>query len=423
MSTVIEKFGNYVADKVREKPGSARKLLTAAYRGKKAQLRYFPDKKLSPARNYMALQSMNAILAPLLHPQQAALVSIFMPCELLQVFGMAPMFAEAMACYISGAAAERGFVEYTESCGIAETYCSYHKVLLGGILSGVIPRPKLVVNTSLVCDANNLTFRSAAEHYGIPHFFVDVPCERTQESVEYVAGQLQDLALFLVDITGKRLDMDELQAAVGRSCRTVERFRECQRAKRGKYLHNDITSELYEVFGTHVLLGTPEMEKYADILLRDIQASAPARGVRLLWMHTIPYYQEALRELLNFSDRCQVVSCDMNFDAFCDMNPERPFESMARRLVLNSFNGSFEHRIRRSIRMCREQEIDGVVYFCHWGCKQTLGAAGNAREMLEEAGIPALILDGDGCDRNNSGNGQMATRIQAFIEMLEGKKR
>ena len=62
-------------------------------------------------------------------------------------------------------------------------------------------------------------------------------------------------------------------------------------------------------------------------------------------MHTIPYYQEPLRELLNFSGRCQVVSCDMNFDAFCDKNPEQPFESMARRLVLNSFNGSSENRI------------------------------------------------------------------------------
>ena len=82
---------------------------------------------------------MKAILEPLRHPERAALVSIFMPCELLQAFGIHPMFAEAMSCYINGAMAEKGFVEYAESCGIAETYCSYHKVLLGGILSGVIP--------------------------------------------------------------------------------------------------------------------------------------------------------------------------------------------------------------------------------------------------------------------------------------------
>lgn len=423
MSSVVERFGAHVSALVRKNPAGARKLLVTAYRGKRLQLKHFPEKALSPARQYMALESMNAILAPLLHPEQAALVSIFMPCELLQVFEIHPMFAEAMSCYINGAAAEKGFVEYAESCGIAETYCSYHKVLLGGILSGVIPKPGFIVNTSLVCDANNLTFRSAAEHYGIPRIYIDVPYERSADSEQYVAEQLREFAGFLEDFTGRKLSGEALREAVGRSCRTVEQFARCQKAKRGKYLHNDLTSELYEVFGTHVLLGTPQMERYANMLRRDIEASEASRGVRLLWMHTIPYYQEPLRELLNFSGRCQVISCDMNFDAFCDMDPEHPFESMARRLVFNSFNGSSDNRIRQSIRMCREQDIDGVVYFCHWGCKQTLAAAGNVRQMMEDAGIPVLILDGDGCDRHNSGNGQMATRMQAFLEMLEEKKR
>ena len=423
MSGVIEKFGGYVSGLVREHPERARKLLVTAYRGKKLQLDHFPEKTLSPARQFMARESMKAILEPLRHPERAALVSIFMPCELLQAFGIHPMFAEAMSCYINGAMAEKGFVEYAESCGIAETYCSYHKVLLGGILSGVIPRPGFVVNTSLVCDVNNLTFRRAAEHYGIPWRYIDVPYERSTESEAYVADQLRELAGFLEAFTDRKLDAEALQAAVGRSARTVELFRRCQQEKKGKYLHNDITSELYEVFGTHVLLGTPQMETYASMLLRDIQQARQDRGVRLLWMHTIPYYQEPLRELLNFSPRCQIVSCDMNFDAFCEMDPRKPFESMARRLVFNSFNGASDNRIRRSIRMCREQEIDGVVYFCHWGCKQTLAAAGNVRQMMEEAGIPVLILDGDGCDRSNTGNGQMSTRIQAFLEMLEERKR
>lgn len=423
MSGLVEKFGTYVSSLVREHPERARRLLVTAYQGKKLQLDHFPEKSLSPARQFMAGESMKAILAPLRNPRQGALVSIFMPCELLHVFGIHPMFAEAMACYINGAMAEKGFAEYAESCGIGETYCSYHKVLLGGILSGVIPSPGFIVNTSLVCDANNLTFRCAAEHYRIPWHYIDVPYERTTESERYVAEQLRRFAGFLEDYTGRKLDEESLKEAVGRSARTLDLFRRCQRAKKGKYLHNNLTSELYEVFGTHVLLGTPQMEQYGEMLLKDIEDSGQDQGIRLLWMHTIPYYQEPLRELLNFSGRCQVVSCDMNFDAFCELDPEQPFESMARRLVFNSFNGSADNRIRRSIRMCREQEIDGVVYFCHWGCKQTLAAAGNARQMLEDAGIPVLILDGDGCDRRNAGDGQTATRIQAFLEMLEERKR
>ena len=33
--------------------------------------------------------------------------------------------------------------------------------------------------------------------------------------------------------------------------------------------------------------------------------------------------------------------------------------------------------------------------------------------------IPMLILDGDGIDRRNSHDGQIRTRLEAFLEMLE----
>ena len=87
----------------------------------------------------------------------------------------------------------------------------------------------------------------------------------------------------------------------------------------------------------------------------------------------------------------------------------------------DAFNGPAENRIRRSLEMCRRLDIDGVVYFCHWGCKQTLSSAQIVRHTMEEAGYPTLILDGDGCDADNMSNGQILTRMEAFLEMLEEK--
>ena len=40
--------------------------------------------------------------------------------------------------------------------------------------------------------------------------------------------------------------------------------------------------------------------------------------------------------------------------------------------------------------------------------------------MLSEAGLPTLVLDGDGCDSRNVADGQMVTRVGAFLEQLEG---
>ena len=44
------------------------------------------------------------------------------------------------------------------------------------------------------------------------------------------------------------------------------------------------------------------------------------------------------------------------------------------------------------------------------------------REALEKAGIPTMILDGDGCNPANTSDGQVSTRLQAFVEMLEEGK-
>ena len=422
MADLVKKYGSLVDSLIENHPTAARRMLLAGYYAKRIQLKHFPLKELSPARNDLAVTSMNAVIAPLRHPENAALVSIFTPCELLQTAGITPMLAEAMSSYINGTKAESGFLEYAQAAGLPETFCSYHRVLLGAIFSDVIPKPRFILNTSLACDANSLTFRTAAEYWKIPQFYIDVPYDSTEESVRYVETQLREFAAWLEQETGRPLDMDALKKHVAAGGRTMEALSRAQKKKRGRYLSNDLTDEMYEVFANHVLLGMPETERFARQLEEDMEHAGPTKGIRLLWMHTIPYYQEDLRAMLNFSDRCQIVSCDMNFDEYCEADPEKPFASMARRLVYDAFNGPAENRIARSLEMCRELDIDGVVYFCHWGCKQTLSSAQNVRHAMEDAGYPTLILDGDGCDASNTSNGQILTRMEAFLEMLEEKK-
>ena len=43
-----------------------------------------------------------------------------------------------------------------------------------------------------------------------------------------------------------------------------------------------------------------------------------------------------------------------------------------------------------------------------------------SKRAFEEAGLPTLLLDGDSCDRGFGGEGQAATRVEAFLEVLEG---
>ena len=191
-----------------------------------------------------------------------------------------------------------------------------------------------------------------------------------------------------------------------------------------RYLPNEMTSEMYTLFATHILLGRPEIEHYFEQLCEDAK-NAPAfqGGNRILWVHSLPYWQNSLRTILNFSEENQLLCSDMSFDALYEPDPEHPYESMARRLLCNTFNGPMSRRADKIAEMAKKLHANGVVFFCHWGCKNTIGGAGLVRERLEQEGIPMLALDGDGCDRRNINDGQMLTRLEAFLELLEERGR
>ena len=420
MADIIPAFGRYIQRITPEHPARARALLTTAYRANGLGIRLVPNRQLPPARRYAVNYINDVVVRMLSHPDRAALVSVFMPCELLEAMDVIPMCAEMYSSYLNGTQCESVFAEAAESAGIAETYCSYHKILLGSAYAGVLPPPKMIVNCSLVCDANNLTFRELADFYGVPHYYVDVPPEHSEKSVTYVADQFRELAGFLEEHTGRELNEARLRESIGRSRDTVDALRDCLRLKRDHSLPGNVTGELNEIYMTHNALGTPEALRYAELMRSALEAAPKTSGVRLLWLHTLPIWQAPVKELFDFSRRCEIVACDINLESLIDMDPDKPYESMARRLVYSAFNGGAE-RVKASIDLARLLDVDGVVCFCHWGCKQTMGLSAVLKTRLEAAGFPTLILNGDGCDRRNSSDGQVATRLNAFLETLEGR--
>lgn len=424
----MARFGAAVQDLTGRDAAAARRLLLLGLRAQRARLTLAPDRRLPPARRYAARAAMDAMVRPLARGGRSAIVNVFLPCELLQAFGVAPLFAEGLSCYLNGARAEKFFLHRAEEGGVSPNFCSYHKALLGAGFSGLLPRPLFTACTSLACDANNLTFRRLAEEFGVPAFYIDVPYTRDEAAVREVADRLREFAEFLSLRTGRRLNEDALRAAVARSGRTLDLLARARAALAGKVLPGDVVSASYEVFVAHTMLGTPAAERYARQLLQDARdpryARAEADSLRLVWAHTIPFYQPPVQRALDFAPGAHLAACEMSADTQgLVMDPDHPYESMARRLVYNSFNGGAGHRIDRLLELCRQQQADGLIYFCHWGCKGTQGAAQLVRSRLEEAGYPVLLLDGDGCDRANASDGQTATRLEAFLEMLAAARR
>ena len=331
---IIKKFGDKVGSEALTDPEKARRLLLTGYRLQEKRLCFFPDKELPSSGQYVARVVMRNIIRALAKPENAAMVSIFVPGELLTAAGLTPYSVEALSCFIAGTRCEQAFLRRTEEEGFPETMCSYHRVFLGAALTGLVPTPKCTIYTNLACDGNMMTFPYLKQKNELPGFYIDVPYEKNQASVKYVADQLRDMKKFLENVTGKKIS----------------------------------------------------------------------------------------EEAFNYSKKMHISACDFVADGFREMHAEDSYEAMAEKMVYCIYNGDVSQRIQMAERLAKETEADGGILFAHWGCKGTIGASSLIKNSLESAGLPTMILDGDGCNPANTSDGQVSTRLQAFVEMLEEGK-
>lgn len=193
MQKYIETLGGMISANVPEHPARARRMLTAAYSwvGFSGSCTRLTDAKSAYAR--MNGTIAKTIVRAMKHPQSAVMVNIFMPCELMHAMGLQPMFPEGLAVYVACTACQHVFGEHAEEAGVPESFCSYQKTMIGMAESGVLPKPLLIANTTIACDANQLSFRRLSAFYGVPRVSIDVPSHTDDDAVSYVADQLHVL--------------------------------------------------------------------------------------------------------------------------------------------------------------------------------------------------------------------------------------
>jgi benzoyl-CoA reductase/2-hydroxyglutaryl-CoA dehydratase subunit BcrC/BadD/HgdB len=62
--------------------------------------------------------------------------------------------------------------------------------------------------------------------------------------------------------------------------------------------------------------------------------------------------------------------------------------------------------------------VDGAINPTQWGCRQGSGARGLISDALRSDGVPVLNLEVDCVDPRSFAEGQLKTRLEAFVEML-----
>ena len=147
-----------------------------------------------------------------------------------------------------------------------------------------MPSPAFIAVTSAACDGNINTMRYAALRRGMKFFAVDVPHEDSEEAVRYVASQLYDMIGQLEQVTGKRLDMDELSETVRRENESKRLMRSFTRESVKRWYPNTLTALMALLYPTHLSIGSESALRLFQILAEDIKKYPEKEMNRIMWI-------------------------------------------------------------------------------------------------------------------------------------------
>ncbi len=357
--------------------------------------------------------------------ESVAWCGVLVPFDLLHAMGVTSCFAEFVGAVLASTGAAGAPLEEAEQAGYATDSCGYHRVVTGATLQGLMPEPDFLVATSAPCSGGLAVIENLARHFKKDLFVVHVPQDAGDDGVAHLADQFLSMVDFIAAHTGQPLDPARLRTAIDNTNRAREVLLEVYEFARSV----PTPARPRDLFNFGIvmslLLGTEAAveiaEAYRDEYAAKVKAGiagVPGERVRLMWLQNRIQFRNPLDELLEREYQAAVVIDELNDIPWGPVDTDDPYTGMARRALSIPLAGAVERRIQNLQRLAREYKVDGAINPCHWGCRQGTGARGMIEKGLKEVGVPVLNLEVDCVDQRNFAQGQLKTRIEAFVEMI-----
>lgn len=356
---------------------------------------------------------------------KVAWCGVLVPFDLLSAMGVTSCFVEFVGAILASSGNVPALLEEAEHAGYSTDGCSYHRAVIGATLRGLMPKPDFLVATSAPCGGGVGLLESLARYFGKEMFLLSLPQSDGETGSAYLASQIEKMVEFVSAQTGKRLEPERLRRAI--ECTNEARALMVEAYELARAVPSPVRSRDLKNFGVvmALFLGTEAAieiartyrDEFASRCEKARDTPPPAR-VRLLWIQNRIQFKSPLVSLLEKEYDADVVSEELNTITWEPLDPDDPYTSLARRMLSIPFIGPIEHRIQELKKLAKSYRVDGAMNPCHWGCRQGTGARGLVEAGLKEIGVPVLNLEVDCVDPRNFSEGQLRTRIEAFLEMI-----
>ena len=371
------------------------------------------------------------------------------PVELVQAFGMLPVYPEVNALQIAVRKQALPFIQKAEEIGYSIDNCAYVKADIGCFFSGrktafgTIPLPALILCNYVGCNVYLQWFEHLAEYNPAPVFNLDIPFARTdqdepgEQDVRYVVRQLEELVALMEKITGRSLDEKKLRRVVELSSEVGELWSRIKSLTRERPSPFDAYFDSVTLMAPlYCLRGTEECRDFFVLAERELREKAdthsgplPEERFRVVFEGPPPWpYLRSFRDLFSRWGAVGVASTYSTVGGLWEFgfrhDPQRPLESIARHMLQwNLTNRNFLQRYEQIRRYVDDWSADALVIHSVKSCRLFSAGQGDMREYFtKELGVPTLLVESDLQDPRYYSEAQMRNRIDAFFESLQHRR-
>ncbi|MGM0436653.1 MAG: 2-hydroxyacyl-CoA dehydratase subunit D [Bacillota bacterium] len=347
--------------------------------------------------------------------------STFVPSELIYSIGGVPFMPEVAAGFVSTIGMAEEALQKAESDWLNNDLCSIHRCGTGLKLKGYMPEPDYIIASSHLCDGAKRYLQHISQEYDVPFYLLETSYYNYE--TKYLFKQIKEL----VDDIGIKPNFEKVFKRSNKAYKYHEKVNELRKQEpvvfSGERAMNLVPMEFMS-FGSKK--GIEYYKKLAKTLEKRItngEGIIEKQKHRLLWLHLKPYYSQEIFTTLR--EKEAVIAFEEYNQLYWEqLDIDNPYYSLAKKMINHFGWRELEKQENKILKLIDEYNIDGVIGFSHWGCRQNNGRMGMLKKKLkDENNIPFLNIHGDLIDSRNYQKGQLRTRLQAFVELIEMKER
>jgi benzoyl-CoA reductase/2-hydroxyglutaryl-CoA dehydratase subunit BcrC/BadD/HgdB len=367
------------------------------------------------------------------------------PAELLRGMGFLVYFPENHGAMLGATRMATEFIPVANARGYSPEICSYLTSDVGAYLRKTtpltkayglesVPRPDVLVFNTNQCRDVKDWFAWYSRELEVPlvgiHSYRNIGAI-THHEIQDIAEQIKGLIPTLEEVSGEKFDLERFQEAVGLSRDTSRLWRavlETAAAVPSPWTFFDATIHMGPAV---VARGTREAVDYYRVLLAELEqrvkdgvAAIEGEKHRLYW-EGMPIWGKLrpLSDLLESLQTCVVASTYCNSWIFDQLDPDDPFESMARaytELFIVRDEGYKEQYIEDCFKRFK---FDGILFHDARTCPNNSNCRyGMPERLARKLGIATVTINGDLNDLRCYSEEQARTQIEAFVEQVEGRR-